>query len=165
MLAPLFATAVVVAANPSAARQPAAPQCYDTLIRGKLVRQTPTIVPQCDDCIVMSWPYIDVLDVTRVEQGHAPLGQLTVLSVQHTWIRPPKDDRWWLRRNTAGGYNVISEGRHTPRCLKDGPRPQPFVELRPGQTLDDLEREGDQRYGHMAGGRTYYPVPDAGAKP
>jgi hypothetical protein len=35
----------------------------------------------------------------------------------------------------------------------------PFIEPGPGQTLDDLEREGDRHYGHMADGQVYYPGP------
>ena len=158
MLAGLIATTVVVADDPSAARPPAAPRCYDTVVVGRLVRQTPTVMPSCTDCFIMAWPYIDVLDVKRVVRGHAPRGPLTVLSVQHTWLRmTQKDDRWWLRLNTAGGYNVISDGPHAPLCAKGEAPAQPFIEPRAGQTLGDLERDGDQQYGHMIPGQIVYP--------
>jgi hypothetical protein len=142
LVGPMAAHARAVAAEPN---------CFDALVSATILRQTPTVLPDCgNDCIVMSWPWILDLDVERVLEGRAPSGPLTVLTVQHTDFR---DDlgarRWWLRRNTLGGFNVLrfeAEAK-PPRCPLETPPARPFITPPEGQTLQDLRREGERRYG------------------
>lgn len=150
----LAAVLAVAAASPTDGQfRPAeAPPCYDALVMASIVRQTPTVMPDCEQCIWMAWPYIDYLDVKQIVRGHAPLGPLKALSIQHTYFVPSKA-RWWLRRNASGSFNVLSiEDKAKPvLCSNDDPPARPYIRPREGQTLDDLEREGDERYGHKDG--------------
>jgi len=117
-----------------------------------LVKQTPTVMPDCGhDCIVMSWPYIDRIDVKEIIAGKAPVGSLTVLSVQHTYYLAGKDgNEWWLRRNSIGGYNVLrlDSDANPPRCSKTEPPAHAYIAPGAGKTLEELEREGDAAFGH-----------------
>ena len=98
----------------------------------------------------MRWPWILNLDVEKVLQGHAPRGPVTVLSIQHTYW---KDDLgglpWRLRRNTYGGFNLLTYGAETPAvlCRKDAGPAEPLVKLTGGQTLDELVSEGERIFG------------------
>lgn len=129
----------------------AEPDCFDAVVSATILRQTPTPISDCgDDCIVMSWPWILDLDVERVLKGRASSGPLTVLTVQHTYFRTNLGARrWWLRRNTLGGFNVLQPRTEAtpPRCPKDTPPAQPFVTPPEGQTLRDLRRDGERMYG------------------
>ena len=142
---------MVVHAARSPATEPAAePSCFDVLISARIIRQTPTNVPDCDDCIVMSWPWIVDLDVEHMMSGRVPSGALTVLTLQHTYFRTDLGARrWWLRRNQLGGFNVLrhDEGVRPPRCPADASAARPYVRPAEGRTLEDLRREGEERYG------------------
>jgi hypothetical protein len=128
----------------------AAPDCFDLRVSARLVRQTPTAIPDCgEDCIIMSWPWILTLDVERVLEGRAPSDTLTVLNVQHTYLRKGRLNRFWLRRNTLGGFNALrlGESGKPERCARGAAPARPFISPAEGQTLEDLEREGDRIYG------------------
>jgi hypothetical protein len=120
--------------------------CFDVLVSARVAKQTPTAIPNCGaDCIVMQWPWFVELDVDRVLEGVAPTGRVKVLTVQHTDIRTDKTFRWWLRRNTLGGFNArIAWTTKLPKC-KAGELPaKPHIRPSKGQTLDDLERASDE---------------------
>jgi hypothetical protein len=128
----------------------ATPVCYDARVLATLVRQVPTPFPDCgDDCIVMSWPWILDLDVESVLAGRAPRGRITVLNVQHTYMSHARPGRFWLRRNTLGGFNILrlGDGPAPRRCPKTAPPVHPYITPREGQTLEDLRREGQSQYG------------------
>ncbi len=124
------------------------PPCYDAQVFARLLRQTPTQIPACDDCIIFSWPWILELDVNRTLQGAAPAGRLKVLSVQHTWM-VRHSGRWSLRRNASGGFNLVSprDEEDLKRCAAGTEPAEPYFQPAPGQTLADVEREGEARYG------------------
>ncbi len=126
--------------------------CFDVLVSARPVEQIPTAIPECDDCIVMSWPWILDLDIEQVIKGHAPGDRLKVLNVQHTYLRADRWGRWWLRRNTLGVFNALrpEEGTTPRRCPKGTPPARPFVSPGDGQTLDDLERESERLFGRHA---------------
>lgn len=124
------------------------PECFDALVTGKALKQSPTVFPDCGgDCIVMSWPWIVDVDVRRVLQGHAPTGHITVLTVQHTDRRTNRSTRWWLRRNTLGVFNAlgVDDENRLPRCASDAAPAEPYVRPTKGQTLEDLRRQGEQQ--------------------
>ncbi len=119
-------------------------RCYDAVVLATIVAQTPTDV-EYDDVFVVAWPWIVDLDVQRVTKGRAPLGPLTVLSIQHTYIQNDLGaQRWWLRRNTLGGFNVLNSAA-ARRC--GGPPAPPYIRPGPGVTLDGLRAEGVRRFG------------------
>lgn len=122
-------------------------ECYDLNVRARPIEQVPSEVPDCADCFIMRWPWFLDLRVERVLDGPGQRGVLRVLSVQHTWLIP-RTGTWPLRRNTLGGFNVISgEVAHPPRCMPGTPPTRPYITPGTGKTLDDLRREGLARYG------------------
>lgn len=130
------------------------PPCYDARVMASLARQIPTPIPDCgEDCIVMSWPWVLDLQVEAVLAGRAPRGRLTVLSVQHTYLRNERPGRFWLRRNTLGGFNLLrlGDGPKPRRCAKDAAPDDPYITPGEGRTLEDLRREGLDRYGEGPG--------------
>jgi hypothetical protein len=126
-------------------------ECFDAVVLAQIRRQTPTDIGNCgDDCIIEEWPWILDLDVRTVLRGRAPLGDVTVLTVQHTNYRSDLGvQRWWLRRNALGLFNVlrVSRGTNLPPCaVGDGPA-TPYISPANGRTIEDVRREGEARYG------------------
>lgn len=100
--------------------------------------------------MVMRWPWILQLDIEKVLQGQAPLGPVTVLSVQHTYWQVDRGGQpWRLRRNKYGGFNVLTYGTLTSAvlCRRDAAAAEPFILLGKGQTLDALAVEGERIHG------------------
>jgi hypothetical protein len=125
-------------------------ECFDADVSATILRQTPTVIPECEDCIIMRWPWLVDLRVRRVQEGLATRGDLTVLNVQHTYYRTDLGPRrWLLRRNTLGGFNVVvpSEEGRLPRCSESALPAPPYIQPADGTTLDDVRREGEARYG------------------
>lgn len=126
-------------------------ECFDVLVVAKVVGQIPSDFPGLDDdYIVMSWPYFIDLDIVRVVKGQVEAKKITALSVQHTyWRSDLRARRWWLRRNTASGYNIlrIEKGAEPPKCPQGATPARAYLEPAPGQTLDDMRKAGEQRYG------------------
>lgn len=128
------------------------PECYDAIVLAKIVKQTPSVFPNCgDDCIVMVWPWFLQLDVKRVVEGQAAKGLHLTLAMQHTSFR--KDlgrRRWWLRRNSLGGFNVLRFGDDTKpaRCASGISPANPYIRPSPDKTLQDLLRDGQAAYDH-----------------
>lgn len=123
--------------------------CYDAEVSARIVSQIPTVFPDSDDgWIVMSWPWIVDLDVSRVHSGNARRGRLTVLAVLHTYYRRDLGSRRWkLRRNDLGGFNLLSGAEDvTVRCPADQPPATAYIKPSDGQTLEDLRREGREHY-------------------
>lgn len=127
------------------------PACYDAEVSARIIRQTPTVMVDCgDDCIIMAWPWIIDLNVRWVYSGSVSRGPVTVLAVQHTYFSQPRNGRrWWLRRNSLGTYNIVQRNADEPlqRCLADAVPARPYISPADGQTLNDLRREGEERYG------------------
>ena len=130
---------------------PEAQECFDALVVAKVVGQVPSDFPDSDDdYIVMSWPYFIDLEIVRVLEGSIEARKITALSVQHTYWRSDLGARrWWLRRNTAGGYNIlrIEDGAVPPRCPQGAAPARAYLEPAPGQTLDEMRKAGERRYG------------------
>ena len=125
------------------------PPCYDALVSARIVRQIPSVIPECGpDCIVMRWPWFDDLDIKDVVKGQAPTGRVTVLALQHTYLIP-NEGRWPLRRNELGGFNVVEGGdlKKLTLCPPNTPAARPYIRPTNGRTLADLIREGEERYG------------------
>jgi hypothetical protein len=98
----------------------------------------------------MRWPWVLDLNVQKVVSGHVPSNLLTVLTVQHTYFRSDLGARrWWLRSNTLGAFNVLSENeaKALRRCPKGTPAARPYIQPGYGRSLLDLVREGEERYG------------------
>lgn len=122
--------------------------CYDAEVSARIVSQTPTVMGHCDDCIIISWPWIIDLDVRRIHSGDVQRGRLTVLTVQHTDFRRDFGaHRWKLRRNDQGGFNLLRNGENiTARCANDAAPALAYITPSDGQTLEDLRREGRAHY-------------------
>lgn len=147
----LAIAAMCLADGPALASEP---ECFDAEVSAVIIRQTPTVAPDCEDCIIIRWPWIIELDVQRVHRGRMVGGPATVLTVQHTYYRQdPEPRRWWLRRNTLGAYNVVQlvEGETPRRCSLDSQAARPFIRPATGKTLEDLRREGEDYYGPQPG--------------
>ena len=149
LLAGLAASTTGVACDVGAAAAQDA-ECYDAEVSARIVSQTPTVFPDCgDDCIVISWPWIVDLDVSRVHSGDVHRGSLPVLAVLHTGYRGNLGTRRWkLRRNDQGGFNLRRNGDSvSARCTRDTAPAVAYITPPDGQTLDDLRREGRSHYG------------------
>lgn len=128
--------------------------CYDAEVVANIARQTPTDVPECGDCIIMSWPWILELDVHRVQSGRVGRGPIVALSVQHSYYRRDLvGRRWLLRRSTLGVFNVlrVTKDETSGRCPAGTPRARPYIQPEQGETLEDIRREGERRYGREPG--------------
>jgi hypothetical protein len=139
----------LTAATPLAA-QTSSPDCYDVIVSAVVLHQQPTIMEECDDCIIMSWPWFLDLDVRRVVEGRASRGPMTVLAVLHTGYRRDLGPRrWWLRRNTLGGFNLLRFAEDEPpaRCPADSEPARPYYRPGPDQTLADVRRAAEVRNG------------------
>jgi hypothetical protein len=148
LIVPAFA-GCLMAATPIAA-QTSSPDCYDAIVSAVVVRQQPTLMEDCDDCIIISWPWFVDLDVRRVVEGRASRGPLTVLAVLHTGYRRDLGQRrWWLRRNTLGGFNLLRFAEDEPpvRCLADAEPARPYYRPGPDQTLTDVRRAAEAKNG------------------
>lgn len=148
-VAPLVAFGWSTSATSSSPQQ--RQECFDALVVAKVVGQVPSdFASSDDDYIIMSWPYFIDLDIVRVLEGQVEAKKITALSVQHTYWRSDLGARkWWLRRNTAGGYNIlrIENGAKPPKCPQGAAPDRAYLEPAPGQTLDEMRQAGERRYG------------------
>lgn len=140
----LFATASV--SEPASAAP--GPECYDLKVDARVVAQVPSEIPECDDCIIMQWPWFLDLQVKRVVDGEWTGGTLTVLAVQHTYLRS-RYGTWLLRKNDAGGYNVLrSGGDDKPLRCRTGTKPAvAYLRPEPNRNLDETREAGERLYG------------------
>ncbi|MAL08677.1 MAG: hypothetical protein CMF74_03305 [Maricaulis sp.] len=146
-IASLLVTSIACSFAPNAVAQEEA--CYDAEISASITGQTPTVMRDCDDCIIMRWPWFVALEVARTHFGDVARGPLTVLSVQHSGLRTDRGIvRWKLRNNTLGGFNVVGAFGSGPetRCPTGTPPARPFIDPGTQRTLDDIRREGEERY-------------------
>jgi hypothetical protein len=145
------ATSVAIPSTVGAGEVTAPQNCFDAEVYATVTQEVPSDIPMNDnDTIVMEWPWFLDLQVERVVHGSLRPGALTVLSVQHTYFKPHYA-LWWLRRNSTGGFNVL-RGDDTERldvCPTDAAPVEPYVYPGEGQTMDDLRRAGERRYGHF----------------
>ncbi len=142
------AVAISVTALPAAASEP---QCYDAKVRARPIDQIPSDIGDCGpDCIVMSWPWFVELDVRRVIDGVPPGKRIRALVVQHTYVLP-RESLWLLRRNSAGGYNVVlaDDVGAIRRCSAGTAPVRPHIGTDDGRTLDELRDAAIRRYGHF----------------
>ncbi|MBI1232937.1 MAG: hypothetical protein GC208_00350 [Alphaproteobacteria bacterium] len=150
MMRMLAISLLVVTISPLSARADDEPDCYDAEVSAEIIAQVPTVIPDCDDCLIMRWPWFLDLDVVRTHSGEIDLGPLTVLSVQHTYFREDRGAiRWKLRRNTLAGYNAVGAFGYGPeeQCQPGTPPARPHFDPGDRRTLDDVRREGEERYG------------------
>jgi len=144
----LLLGALALAVTASAARADETPECYDAAVYGRVVHQVPSEFPDCGpDCIILQWPWFVDLKVERIISGNLRRGTLSVLSVQHMHLRANYRTTWWLRRNTEGGYNVVSRGETATfmPCPAGTAAAKPYLRPHDGQTLDDLRRAAEHR--------------------
>ena len=154
MIAAIFAGAPSASAGESVPE----PECYDALVSALATKQIPSPIPDCDDCIIVSWPWFIDLRIEKVLEGEIQEKQLTVLSVQHTYLRIDRGaHQIGLRRNSTGGFNMVRVGgaRRLTLCAEGTPPAKPFLLPGPNRTLNDLRQDGERRYG---------PGPSAGRK-
>lgn len=95
----------------------------------------------------MRWPWFLDLQVKQVVEGSLKGKQVRVLTVQHMTMKP-RSMTWWLRRNSAGGFNAVwaDDEALARRCPPDTPLAVPYIQPGPGETLDDLRVKGLQAY-------------------
>lgn len=76
-------------------------------------------------------------------KGRAPIGRVTVLTVQHMWEPTDRDTRWGLKRNSLGVFNEVqlAPSVELPLCAAHAPPVEPFIQPTSGQTLGDLRDE------------------------
>lgn len=147
----LIAAVVIglVASSAASAEQ----ACFDAKVQARPVDQIPSEIGDCgSDCLIMSWPWFVDLRVKRVVDGALPSKTVRVLTVQHTY-RVSREGTWFLRKNTAGSYNVLTpdDGVALARCSAEVEPVEPYIRPSGGHTLDDLRNEGVRRYGHHLG--------------
>lgn len=150
VIAALAAGALALAALGCSIAWADEPECFDAEVSGRIVRQTPTPIPDCGaDCIVMSWPWILELDVDQVVRGAAPTGRLMVLSVQHTYYRKDLGGRLWLlRRNSRNGFNLlrVDPEARLKFCGRGTPAATPYFDT-DRESLRRMEAEGQRVWG------------------
>ncbi len=144
LLAIAGASSFAIAAEPETDME-----CFDTVVFATIGRQIPSELPKAEpDTIIMSWPWFLDLNVQEVLRGQAPMGRLTVLSVQHTYIRENLGpQRWWLRRNSLGAFNALTfgdGGKDLARCKAGTSPAEPYIEPPEGKSLADFIRETER---------------------
>jgi hypothetical protein len=147
----LFGVLLIAAvSSPACAETREIPDCYDAVVVAKIMRQTPSVFPDSKDgYIIMVWPWFLKLEVRRAVSGAVPNGPLVVQSMQHTSFRKNLgSQRWWLRRNSLGGYNLLrfAESERLSKCSADGHLAEPYIRPGPGQTIDSLLSDGERAY-------------------
>jgi hypothetical protein len=132
-----------------------APDCYDAIVLARVVRQVPSVLPECGkDCIVMVWPWFVDLKILGVLKGKARLGTVRTQSILHVQYRSNLGvKRWAIRRNSLGSYNLhrLGQDQSLKRCSSALGVEPAYLEPKEGQTLDDLYRAGAERYREMTG--------------
>lgn len=149
--APLIAAVVfgLVASSAALAEQ----ACFDATVQARPVDQIPSEIGDCgSDCLIMSWPWFVDLRVKRVVDGALSSKMVRVLTVQHTY-RVSREGTWFLRKNTAGSYNVLvpEDGSALTRCSAELAPVEPYIQPNSEHTLDDIREEGIRHYGHHPG--------------
>jgi len=123
--------------------------CYDAVVKARIVDQVPSVIPEFDDgSIVMRWPWFVDLDVEDVVKGSVAARRLSVLAMMHTNFITNRHFRWLLRANVTGGYNAVPtfEAENLPRCKATAAPAQSYLRPADGKTLADLRRDGEKRY-------------------
>lgn len=122
-------------------------ECYDAKVRARPVAQIPTVIPQEEGYIIISWPWFVDLSISKVLEGEVNQSQVTVLAVLHNRYLD-KTRTWLLRRNALGMFNVLRPENPDalPRCDASVAFAEPYIRPGAGQTLDDYRREGEERY-------------------
>lgn len=122
--------------------------CYDVVVLARPIEQIPSVAPQCGDCIIMRWPWFVDLQIKRVLAGTVDAKLLRVLTVQHTWL-VRRDAKWLLRRNSLGGFNSVGRPENEPPllCPAGAVPAAPYIQPGPGETLENLRKNGELRYG------------------
>jgi hypothetical protein len=141
----LLFVAIAVSEFASAA---SSPDCYDLKINARVVEQIPSEAPECSDCIIMRWPWFLDFKVKRVDEGKWTRKTLTALAVQHTYFQS-RYGIWLLRKNDAGGYNVLRSDDDTKplRCSASIKPAAAYLRPGPGRSLDEMREAGERRYG------------------
>lgn len=127
-----------------------ASDCHDAIVKARIIEQVPSVVPDCGpDCIIMVWPWFLDLNVRKVVAGDAPRGRLETLIMLHTSFRRGLGtQRWWLRRNSLGGFNILRSGDEgvQKRCPLGSPPATSYLDPGPNKTLAVLRAEGERTY-------------------
>ncbi|GAA0532126.1 hypothetical protein FHS83_002760 [Rhizomicrobium palustre] len=124
--------------------------CFDAKVEALVTAEIPSVIPETnDDTIIMRWPWFFDLKIRQVLQGSAPSGTVTALSLQHTYIDPARKSIWWLRRNSAGGFNTLDfpEDAELSLCPTGTPPMASYIRPDKGHTLEESRRDGERRYG------------------
>ena len=148
--AAIMSCALTLLSAPAAASgQADLANCYDVKIEARAIDQIPGEISDCGDCIIMAWPWFVDLKVRRSLAGQVKSRVISTLSIQHTY-RISRYGIWFLRRNMAGGFNVVRyEDDAEPELCPAGTAPTaPYLKPGDGKTLADLRKAGEQRYGH-----------------
>src|SRR5690348_1045736 len=106
--------------------------CYDVKVVARAIEQIPSVIPECDDCIIMRWPWFVDLQVKRVVEGNVDRKPLRVLTVQHTWM-VSRYSTWRLRRNNLGGFNAVFSETNSSlrRCPAEAAPAVPYIRPAP----------------------------------
>jgi hypothetical protein len=129
----------------------ASQDCFDAEVYATVTQEIPSEIPDLGDgSIVMEWPWFLDLQIERVLYGGIGRGTLSVLAIQHTYFSP-RYQLWWLRRNSTGGFNVVSRDDRNKlgRCPKGAAPVAPYIRPGEGKTLDDLRQAGERRFGRF----------------
>jgi hypothetical protein len=139
--------ALTVPASGSAQTEPAT-ECYDAIVEARIVAQLPYPVdedPSSGD-IIMESPWFLDLHVKHVVEGSANKGGLTVLAMMHTFYRRHLgEQRWYLRRNSIGGFNLLRGAADdgSKRCAPSTPPMRSYLRPSPGKSLADFRRKAE----------------------
>ncbi len=124
--------------------------CYDLKVEATPISQIPSDFPDDDpDVIVISWPWFVDLKIKRVLEGAYPGKSISTLAVLHGAF-PAKKRMWFLRRNSAGSFNVIRQDSKTlSRCDAGIGDAKPYLVPPNGKTYNDLRREAEAELDRM----------------
>ena len=141
-----FASLILIALLPAAARAGDV-TCYDAKVKARIIEQIPSVIPDCNDCVIMEWPWFIDLGVNRVVEGVVSGGRIIhALSVQHTYMLSLRAGTWLLRRNKAGLFNIVTadDPLKIPRCPASAEPAQPYL-ISDSESLDQLRGDGERR--------------------
>lgn len=105
----LVAALAVLFALPAKGREPESPKrCVDVAVVARIVRQTPTEIPEVPGQIIMRWPWVVDLEVEEVVAGSEKRARIQVtMSLHSEFTSRIRHGLFLLRRSENGRYAVV----------------------------------------------------------
>lgn len=110
----MIAILAVLWARPAEGAEPDSPRrCVDVAVVARIVRQTPTEIPDIPGEIIMRWPWVIDLEVEEVIAGSEKRPRIQAVMSLHGDLTPRiRHGLFLLRRSDGGRYAVVDLESH-----------------------------------------------------